>query len=94
MRTAQMHSERPKAQIIPPVRKWSKVSPSSPAPASGSAPVAGGLQVGQWIEHERFGRGEVKRVEGTGENCKATVTFEHAGEKQLLLKFARFKVVE
>ena len=92
MRTAQTRSERPKAQIIPPVRKWSKVSASTNTSASATAATAS-VQVGQWIEHERFGRGQVKHLEGVGENCKATVTFEHAGEKQLLLKFARFKVV-
>lgn len=52
------------------------------------------VEAGQTIEHERFGIGEVIRVEGTGENCKATVRFRNAGEKQLLLKFARFRVVE
>ena len=63
-------------------------TPASPAPS------VGGLQVGQRIEHERFGVGEVLRLEGTGDNCKATVRFQHAGDKQLLLKFARFKVIE
>ena len=48
---------------------------------------------GQVIEHERFGIGDVIKIEGTGENSKATVRFRNAGEKQLLLKFARFKVV-
>ena len=52
-----------------------------------------GLQAGQIIEHERFGRGEVLRVEGADDNAKATIRFEHAGEKQLLLRFARFKVI-
>ena len=90
-------SSRPKVQIIPPVqqpRVLKKVSTvtSSAAPAS-AAPVSGGLQVGNVIEHERFGIGEVVNVVGTGENCKATVRFRNAGEKQLLLKFARFKVV-
>ena len=46
------------------------------------------------IEHERFGRGTVIRLEGTGENRKATVVFKNAGTKQLLLKFARFKIVD
>ena len=46
------------------------------------------------IEHERFGRGHVTNIEGVGDNCKATVEFENAGVKQLLLKFARFKIVE
>ena len=91
-------SSRPKVQIIPPVqqpRVLKKVSTvtSSVAPAS-AAPVSGGLQVGTVIEHERFGIGEVVNVVGAGENCKATVRFQNAGEKQLLLKFARFKVVK
>ncbi|MCD8202249.1 MAG: UvrD-helicase domain-containing protein [Prevotella sp.] len=45
------------------------------------------------IEHERFGLGTVIKLEGTGENLKATVQFKNAGVKQLLLKFARFKVI-
>lgn len=63
--------------------------------ADNSAPrTAGGVTPGCIIEHERFGRGEVISVEGTGESTKARVRFRNAGEKQLLLKFARFKVVE
>ena len=45
------------------------------------------------IEHERFGIGEVVNLVGAGDDCKATVKFRNAGEKQLLLKFARFKVI-
>ena len=52
------------------------------------------LQAGQIIEHERFGRGEVLKVEGADENAKATIHFQHAGDKQLLLRFARFKIIE
>ncbi len=64
--------------------------------AKGNASTAGqaGLQAGQTIEHERFGIGEVVRVEGQGDNAKATIRFRNAGDKQLLLRFARFKVVE
>ena len=66
-------------------------------PADSSAGVSSGsthgVSVGQTIEHERFGLGEIVRVEGTGDNCKATVRFRNVGEKQLLLKFARFKIV-
>ena len=51
------------------------------------------LCVGQVIEHERFGIGDVLRVEGFGDNCKATIRFRNVGEKQLLLRFARFKVI-
>ena len=60
---------------------------SSPAPASSSDSP---LQPGDRIEHTRFGVGEVIKMEGSGENCKATVVFRNSGTKQLLLKFARY----
>lgn len=52
-----------------------------------------GLQVGCYIRHDRFGRGEVLSIEGTGSDAKARVAFEHFGEKQLLLKFAKFTII-
>ena len=51
------------------------------------------VKEGQTIEHERFGIGQVLKVEGSGENTKATVKFNNTGTKQLLLKFARFKII-
>ena len=63
------------------------------AQASGGATQVAKLTPGQFIEHERFGVGEVLRVEGAGENTKAHIRFKNAGEKQLLLKFARFRVL-
>ena len=51
------------------------------------------LCVGMTIEHQRFGIGTVKSVEGSGENEKATVEFRNVGTKQLLLKFAKYRVV-
>lgn len=51
------------------------------------------LNEGNVIEHERFGIGKVVKVEGTGENTKATVEFRNTGTKQLLLKFARYKII-
>ena len=54
----------------------------------------GGLSVGKHIIHNRFGRGEVLRIEGTGDSTKATVQFENVGTKQLLLKFAKFEVID
>lgn len=64
------------------------------AAASSAAPSQNiALSVGQYIEHERFGLGEVLRVEGEGDSAKATIRFNNAGEKQLLLRFARFKLV-
>ena len=58
-----------------------------------SDPSAGDLHEGARIEHMRFGVGTVVRIEGTGENTKATVDFTNAGTKQLLLKFAKFKIL-
>ena len=58
-----------------------------------SDPSAGDLHEGARIEHMRFGVGTVVRIEGTGENTKATVEFTNAGTKQLLLKFAKFKIL-
>lgn len=65
---------------------------SSAASSSGSSSC--GLQEGMKIEHQRFGRGTVLKIEGTGENTKATVEFVHSGTKQLLLKYAKFTVVD
>ena len=81
---------------------------SSPEPSSGSSSLKPlntlksstspeslcPLQTGCVIEHQRFGIGTVVKVEGTGENTKATVDFRHVGTKQLLLKFARYTVVK
>ena len=88
--------ERPKAEIIRPSvpRNLTKVGLATVSKPSAAGTLPVNVLAGQVIEHERFGIGDVIKVEGTGENSKATVRFRNAGEKQLLLKFARFKVVE
>ncbi|MDE6720821.1 MAG: ATP-binding domain-containing protein [Bacteroidaceae bacterium] len=55
--------------------------------------TGGALKEGNYILHNRFGRGQVLRIEGTGDSTKATVQFENVGTKQLLLKFAKFEVI-
>ena len=67
----------------------SRPSSSPAASAQGAAPLA----EGNIIEHQRFGVGTVIKVEGTGENTKATVDFRNVGTKQLLLKFARYTII-
>ncbi len=62
-------------------------TPNHPSPSSSA------LSVGNVIEHDRFGIGDVINIEGSGENTKATVKFHNVGTKQLLLKFAKFKVI-
>ena len=62
--------------------------------AQGQQSSPAGLKEGCVIEHQRFGIGTVVRLEGKGENEKATVDFRNTGMKQLLLKFAKFKIVK
>ena len=75
------------------------VSPSAsnnqPSTANSQRSTVNGqpICIGQRIQHERFGIGEVIKLEGTGDNTKATIRFVNAGVKQLLLRFARFKVI-
>ena len=60
---------------------------------SKASSAAGSLSEGCRIEHQRFGIGTVLKIEGSGENTKATVEFQNAGTKQLLLKFAKFTIL-
>ena len=66
---------------------------SAGSSASKASSAAGSLSEGCRIEHQRFGIGKVLKIEGTGENTKATVEFQNAGTKQLLLKFAKFTIL-
>ena len=74
----------PKRRIVP-------IRQETPRPQSAIGNI--GLKEGDVIEHQRFGMGTVIKVEGTGENTKATVEFKNAGIKQLLLKFAKYTIV-
>lgn len=74
----------PKPRLVPVRQKASR-----PQSAIGNI----GLREGNVIEHQRFGIGRVVKVEGAGENTKATVEFKNAGMKQLLLKFAKYTIV-
>ena len=66
---------------------------SAGSSASKASSAAGSLSEDCRIEHQRFGIGKVLKIEGTGENTKATVEFQNAGTKQLLLKFAKFTIL-
>lgn len=70
-------------------------SSGSSSHSSGSSSAGSGRLVeGAKIEHQRFGVGTVLKLEGSGENAKATVQFVNSGTKQLLLKFAKFTIIE
>lgn len=74
-------------------RQLRKVSSVSSSNSSTSVSSNGTLTAGMTIEHQRFGIGKVLKVEGSGENQKATVEFRNVGTKQLLLKFAKYKII-
>ena len=93
----------PKPRMVAPRQPEKPVDPFGPnfkrvhqavAPRPmASDPSTGDLREGCKIEHQRFGIGIVIKIEGTGENTKATVEFINTGTKQLLLKFAKFKII-
>ena len=73
--------------------RYKPVNRAVPPRPMASDASASDLHVGSTIEHQRFGIGSVVKIEGTGENTKATVEFRNTGTKQLLLKFAKFKII-
>ena len=91
-RFMETHSSHPASRGIG--SSAASVSSSSAAAALSAGSSSCGLQEGMKIEHQRFGRGTVLKIEGAGENTKATVEFVHSGTKQLLLKYAKFTVVD
>lgn len=88
-RYMETHSSHPASRTT-----GSSAASVSSSTASSADSSSCGLQEGMKIEHQRFGRGTVLKIEGTGENTKATVEFVHSGTKQLLLKYAKFTIVD
>jgi DNA helicase-2/ATP-dependent DNA helicase PcrA len=84
-------TQNPRPVVVQPY--VGRFKPVSRVASTVSSATSSALREGMTIEHQRFGIGTVLRVEGTGENEKATVEFRNAGTKQLLLKFAKFKVL-
>ena len=95
-RSPQSSSGSPQSASRPAVPSSGNFRPVSravpPRPMASDA-SASDLREGVTIEHQRFGIGTVVKIEGTGENTKATVEFRNTGTKQLLLKFAKFKII-
>jgi DNA helicase-2/ATP-dependent DNA helicase PcrA len=54
-------------------------------------PNTDGIEVGCWVEHERFGRGTVLEIENVGGDVKFTINFQNLGEKKILQKYAHLK---
>lgn len=76
------------------LRKLRKLKPANPAPSGSSNSIPGiKLETGFEVEHMRFGKGKVLKIEGIGQDKKAEIDFENGGIKKLLLKFAKLKVL-
>jgi DNA helicase-2/ATP-dependent DNA helicase PcrA len=78
--------------VAPPVG-FKKITSTAPTlPLSGEYAQPGDLEVGSEVIHEKFGKGKVLNLEGDMPDVKATIFFPSAGQKQLLLKFAKLKL--
>ncbi|NQD72416.1 UvrD-helicase domain-containing protein [Sphingobacterium shayense] len=81
---------KPKPKVV----KTTSILPKAHVPSENFAPSdTAGLQVGMDVEHERFGYGKVVSLEGNRPDLKATIFFKELGQKQLLLKFAKLRIV-
>lgn len=76
----------------PKLKKLSTFT-NSPTSKTGDSDELNHLQPGMTVEHDRFGKGKVLSIEGEGSNRKATIFFQQIGQKQLLLKFAKLKIL-
>lgn len=85
--------KRVTSQFRPDPKPASDTSSSSYSSSSSSGSSFGALKEGCKIEHQRFGVGIVRKIEGQGENAKATVEFQNSGVKQLLLKYAKYTIL-
>ena len=84
---------KPKPATTPSF-KTKSILPKAHVPSEGFSPSdTSGLQVGMEVEHERFGFGKVVHMEGNKPDLKATIFFKELGQKQLLLKFAKLRII-
>lgn len=84
---------KPKPGSAPP--RTTSILPKAHVPSEGFAPSdTSNMQVGMEVEHERFGFGKVINLEGNKPDLKATIFFKELGQKQLLLKFAKLRLVK
>jgi DNA helicase-2/ATP-dependent DNA helicase PcrA len=81
-------------KVIPPHKKMVNVNDAKRAVDPSFASASAKIEEGMRVEHLRFGKGEVKKLEGQDPNKKATIQFDQLGEKQLLLKFAKLRILK
>jgi DNA helicase-2/ATP-dependent DNA helicase PcrA len=84
--------QQPTKTYVPPAANLKRIN-TDETPSTFVPDDVANLKIGQTVEHERFGKGKVIVIEGASPNKKATVFFPEVGQKQLLLKFAKLKVL-
>ncbi|NER13367.1 UvrD-helicase domain-containing protein [Leptobacterium flavescens] len=75
------------------LRKLRKLKPELDQPVGNTNLFDGDLTVGTLVSHTRFGKGEIVRMEGVGNDKKAEIKFENGGIKKLLLRFAKLNII-
>ncbi|MAY82546.1 MAG: ATP-dependent DNA helicase [Flavobacteriales bacterium] len=88
------NADRPSEKVVPPHKKMVSVDQAKRKVDPSFAANVDKIETGMRVEHLRFGKGEVKSMEGTEPNKKATIVFDKVGEKQLLLKFAKLRILK
>jgi len=92
----QRAEEKKASDIVPPSRNFKKLATTGPSDNAGSGSLVDpdSLRAGTEVMHERFGKGMIKKIEGSAPNTTALVDFELSGERKLLLRFAKLRLVE
>jgi len=88
------NADKPSEKVVPPHKKMVSVDSAKREVDPSFAGNVNKIETGMRVEHLRFGKGEVKSMEGNEPNKKATILFDKVGEKQLLLKFAKLRILK
>ena len=76
------------------LRKLRRLKPVASSAEKNFDPAAANLHIGTTVEHVRFGKGKITKIEGVGADTKAEINFENGGLKKLLLRFAKLSIIE
>lgn len=93
-KVAQKNVKKTEEKVIPPHKKMVSISNANRPVDPSFAASASKIEAGMRVEHLRFGKGKVTALEGEEPNKKATIQFDQVGEKQLLLKFAKLRILK
>ncbi|MEL6812633.1 MAG: ATP-dependent DNA helicase, partial [Bacteroidota bacterium] len=87
-------STPPKGPTEEQLQKLRRLKPVKSSADKNFDPAAANIHVGTSVEHVRFGKGKILKIEGVGADTKAEINFENGGLKKLLLRFAKLKVLD